>query len=423
MAWTSEQLNNAHIIQKVGRQLGASSRDIQIAIMAAIVESGLRNVNYGDRDSIGMFQQRNAWGSRSARLDPYQSSKMFFLGGADGQRGLLDIHNRGSLSMGVAAQTVQVSGYPDRYAQHQSEAASLLGKLGGGGGGGGGSRPGSDTVTPYSQQMAAQYAASHPQYAASHPAPKGTKGSQSFAPQTHLGDIPGLDTITNFSNPGRVGSIRPQDQADPPPSLVNGVGEMTADSSGIGEVSFGRVGDDPSGDSPVDTPRFGVPLEDPMAGIKMPTLGQLHQTTQTTTDFNFPDNATAAANGFKPGDDGVGNPGVVGIAKKFLGTPYVWGGTQPSGFDCSGFVQYVYGKMGKKLPRLSADQARSGPRIKLSDLKPGDLVGWDNSSRNVGADHIAIYIGGGKIIEAPRPGSHVQISNLYDTGRAWGVRM
>jgi cell wall-associated NlpC family hydrolase len=111
------------------------------------------------------------------------------------------------------------------------------------------------------------------------------------------------------------------------------------------------------------------------------------------------------------------------FAKRFIGTPYVWGGTTPSGFDCSGFTQYVFKKFGIDLPRVSADQGRMGKRISLDKLKPGELVFWDNSARNNGADHVAIYLGNGKIIEAPRPGRSVQISSMYDQANAWGVRL
>jgi len=127
MGFTSEQKRNASVIISVGRSLGASQRDILIALMAAFQESGIRSLNYGDRDSIGIFQQRNAWGSRSARLDPYQSARMFFLGGSQGQQGLLDKRNRNRLSLAQAAQAVQVSAFPNAYAKWQDEAASLLG--------------------------------------------------------------------------------------------------------------------------------------------------------------------------------------------------------------------------------------------------------------------------------------------------------
>lgn len=131
MAWSPEQISNAKVIIQVGRQLGASDRDITIALMAGWQESNLRNLTYGDRDSIGIFQQRNAWGSRSDRLSPAKSAQMFFLGGAGGQRGLFDFKNRDSFGLGQAAQKVQVSAYPDRYDQWQDESEQLLKELGG----------------------------------------------------------------------------------------------------------------------------------------------------------------------------------------------------------------------------------------------------------------------------------------------------
>lgn len=192
---------------------------------------------------------------------------------------------------------------------------------------------------------------------------------------------------------------------------VNGIGEITADDVGLGESFIPQPTQ-----SPLDSGEFRM---DPQQKFHMPTLADMgidHEgkTTVTTETFD------ADGNPIEPAPDASG---LIGFAKKFLGTPYVWGGTNPGGFDCSGFVQYVYGKFGVKLPRISADQARAGARVGLDKLQVGDLVAWDNSSRNNGADHIAIYIGNGLIIEAPRPGSSVQVNELYDTGRAWGVRI
>lgn len=113
---------------------------------------------------------------------------------------------------------------------------------------------------------------------------------------------------------------------------------------------------------------------------------------------------------------------IISEAKKYIGTPYVWGGGSPLGFDCSGFTQYVMGKFGIDLPRVSYQQANGGERVGMDSLRPGDLVAWDTSSRNNGADHIAIYIGDGKVIHAPKPGDAVKISKIWDAGRAWGVR-
>ena len=106
------------------------------------------------------------------------------------------------------------------------------------------------------------------------------------------------------------------------------------------------------------------------------------------------------------------------------GVPYRWAGASPSaGFDCSGLLQYVYKQMGIDLPRVSFQQANYGERVPLSKMKVGDLVAWDNSSRNNGADHIAMYIGNGQILEAARPGTNVRIRKLGKDEGAWGVKI
>jgi cell wall-associated NlpC family hydrolase len=115
---------------------------------------------------------------------------------------------------------------------------------------------------------------------------------------------------------------------------------------------------------------------------------------------------------------------VVEFARKQVGKPYAWGVSDPNrGFDCSGLVQFAFSRAGIQMPRVSYQQANSGQRVALNTLRPGDLVAWDNSSRNNGADHIAIYIGNGQIIEAPRPGIGVRIRKLGHNEGAWGVRV
>ncbi|WP_251861639.1 C40 family peptidase [Clostridium sp. Marseille-Q2269] len=98
---------------------------------------------------------------------------------------------------------------------------------------------------------------------------------------------------------------------------------------------------------------------------------------------------------------------VVGYAMQFQGVPYVWGGTSPSGFDCSGFVQYVYrNAAGKDLPRDTYGQIGAGERVSQDQLQPGDLVFPH-------AGHVGIYIGGGQIIHAPQTGDVVKISPIW----------
>jgi cell wall-associated NlpC family hydrolase len=98
--------------------------------------------------------------------------------------------------------------------------------------------------------------------------------------------------------------------------------------------------------------------------------------------------------------------GVVGIAMQYLGVPYVWGGASPSGFDCSGFVMYVFGKIGVSLPHSSYAQYGYGSPVSMSQLQPGDLVFFD------GLGHVGIYIGGGNFIHAPHTGDVVKISSM-----------
>ena len=90
---------------------------------------------------------------------------------------------------------------------------------------------------------------------------------------------------------------------------------------------------------------------------------------------------------------------IVANAKKHLGTPYVWGGSTPSGFDCSGFVQYVMKQSGISLPRTTTEQVKVGTAISKSSLQPGDLVFLQNTYRT-GVSHVGIYIGDGKMIHA-----------------------
>ncbi len=106
---------------------------------------------------------------------------------------------------------------------------------------------------------------------------------------------------------------------------------------------------------------------------------------------------------------------VISAAKKYLGVPYLWGGTDPNkGFDCSGFVQRVYGDLGIDVPRVSRDQARAGkPVASLAQAKPGDLVAFGSP-----VDHIGIYIGNNKMIAAPSRGDVVKIQDVYRTPTA-----
>jgi cell wall-associated NlpC family hydrolase len=98
---------------------------------------------------------------------------------------------------------------------------------------------------------------------------------------------------------------------------------------------------------------------------------------------------------------------VVGFARKFVGTRYVYGGSSPrSGFDCSGLVRYVYAHFGLSLPHSSYAQFNLGRRVARRSLRPGDLVFFN------GLGHVGMYVGNGRFIHAPHSGSRVRIERL-----------
>ncbi|MEZ0064697.1 cell wall-associated NlpC family hydrolase [Streptacidiphilus sp. MAP12-20] len=102
----------------------------------------------------------------------------------------------------------------------------------------------------------------------------------------------------------------------------------------------------------------------------------------------------------------------ISYAEAQLGKPYVWGGNGPYGYDCSGLVQQAYFRADIQLPRVAADQYRATTPISSSELRRGDLIFWSYSGRASGIHHVAIYLGGGRYIEAPHPGADVRISVL-----------
>jgi cell wall-associated NlpC family hydrolase len=115
------------------------------------------------------------------------------------------------------------------------------------------------------------------------------------------------------------------------------------------------------------------------------------------------------------GQLGEAHPEVVRIAENYLGVPYVWGGTTPSGFDCSGLVQYCYRQIGIDLPRTSRVQFHSGdyiPPDRLDLLKPGDLVFFGYGGDASQIHHVGLYVGGGTMIHAPYTGARVSRASL-----------
>jgi cell wall-associated NlpC family hydrolase len=114
---------------------------------------------------------------------------------------------------------------------------------------------------------------------------------------------------------------------------------------------------------------------------------------------------------------------VLGTAEQYLGVPYRWGGSTPAeGFDCSGYVRYVYGKQGVRLPRTSREQAKAGGRVtaRVSSLREGDLMLFAEPKQAI--SHVAIYAGNGRIIHSSSSGGGVRY-DVLDTRRGrWFVQ-
>ncbi len=123
---------------------------------------------------------------------------------------------------------------------------------------------------------------------------------------------------------------------------------------------------------------------------------------------------SAAVDGAVPSGGTAGEAAVVAEAQKYVGVPYLWGGTDPAkGLDCSGFTKLVYGNLGIELPRTSSQQATAGTAVaSLADARPGDLVFFDHSPGRPGIDHVGIYVGDGKMIAAPQPGDVVKVQEV-----------
>ncbi|MCH6468525.1 C40 family peptidase [Sinomonas terrae] len=155
-------------------------------------------------------------------------------------------------------------------------------------------------------------------------------------------------------------------------------------------ASFGQALAGALGSTSTALPSAGVGLAS--AGVGLAATGAV------------PASGNLAASGGVTGDE------IAADAQKYVGVPYLWGGTDPSkGLDCSGFVQRVYQDLGISLPRVVHDQMQAGtPVASLADAKPGDLL------VSFGGEHVAIYLGNGKAIDAPVPGQTIQVRDAWE---------
>ncbi|WP_214368389.1 C40 family peptidase [Pseudonocardia sp. H11422] len=246
---SDEQRDNAATIIGVAREMGAPPRAWLIALATAMQESTLRNINYGDRDSLGLFQQRPSmgWGSPAEVTDPVYSTTIFI-------ERLLQVPGWDQLPVTVAAQTVQRSAFPDAYAKWEGLAAALV------------------------QQLA--------------------------------------DIAAVPEHCGPTGATLPEGAA------------RTA-------ISF---------------------------------------------------------------------------ALREVGKPYVWGGTGPSTYDCSGLMLRAFQAAGIELPRVSRDQFNSGGHVPIDQAQPGDLLFYATDPSDPSTiHHVTLYMGDGQMVEAPYSGESVRV--------------
>jgi cell wall-associated NlpC family hydrolase len=127
--------------------------------------------------------------------------------------------------------------------------------------------------------------------------------------------------------------------------------------------------------------------------------------------------ATGAPTASAPGSSGGPGELALAAARQHVGTPYVWGGNSPGGFDCSGLMQWSYRQVGIELPRVSTDQAKVGTAVSADAARPGDLVFFERGA----VDHIGMYAGNGQWLVAPKKGDVVKLQDV-DLSAATTIR-
>lgn len=448
-SYSSEQLQNASTIISVGKQHGIPQRGWLIAMMTALVESGLRNLDHGHSDSVGLMQQRpsSGWGTAEQLQDPNYAVTAFYgklpAQGAGGvPPGLTQIVGWQQMGAGEAAQQVQVSAVPDAYGEREGEAAALIAQLNN-------SDeqpvpPGCDPAEPDDGGACAWV----------NPVPKGWSVGATFrqiGSWTWMGWHTGFDFAIGIGSPvyaaaaGTVSEVNPHG-ANPRSSawgnqVVIDHGRMSTD-EGVRFVSttYNHLHD------------FAVkPGDRVTAGQLVGHVGMTGNTFGPHLHFEVHDSPTPTFNWAAPAPDhfedpwawlnahregsgtcNSGDPGAgsvatkaIAAAKAELGVPYSFGGgtpsgptvgiTEPAGWDCSSYLQMAYfrasdGKI--NLPRTTYDQIDSSlvDLVSMKELQPGDLIfiKTDGSTWS----HVVMWLGKGKIIEEPRTGKVSRIAPL-----------
>jgi peptidoglycan DL-endopeptidase CwlO len=183
-----------------------------------------------------------------------------------------------------------------------------------------------------------------------------------------------------------------------PGTLVERIGTTTRQSRRSAGISLTETGDNGQAGGSVATPKKAP------SSSSRPKLGG---TANVSTGADTSTQTTAAPQASTSGS------AVLNVAARYLGVQYRWGGTKPSGFDCSGYTQYVYGVLGKHLPRTVAQQRAAARIIPRSQARVGDLVIFGNS-------HIGIFAGNGMMYDSPHRGMSVSLRKIYSGGVSFG---
>lgn len=398
-----------------GKQAGAKDDGIVVALMVVLQESRLNMyANSGnpeslalphdavghDHDSVGLFQQRDSWGSTSDRMDASTSAKLFY----DRLVPWMTAHPGASL--GKAAQGVQVSAFPDAYSQWEDAARQLAGGVtddsSGASGGSGCTQAVTGTGWKYPIVSVGTITSDwdpnrmHPVLGYARPhwgtdiggLPIGTDlvavadGTVSYADC----DESGLCQIDYDTDDGwRIRYLHIVAQS----WTVNKGDKVTA-----GQV-IAKLGNTGVG--------TGAHLH-----VETSPLDKIGDSQWCAFDASWSDRCTNPVDTFKEhGVDlatgtvtqvegaGPGGSGALDFARTKIGGPYVWGGEGPSGYDCSGLVRAAFASTGVSLPHSSASQCQAGTAVDASQAQAGDIVCWGSP-----AYHVAIYNGSGGIVGA-----------------------
>lgn len=431
--YSGVQLENAVVVMKAGADLGISRRGQTIAVMVAMGESSLTVLDHGDEagpDSRGLFQQRGngSWGSLEDRMDPYRSATSFY-------RALINVPGWETEEPTLAAHAVQRNADPYHYEKYWTPAEEVVAALAG-------EVAGTAVFgTSTTGQTCGTVGAAGPVVAGWTVPIPGVKVTSGFGMRKHpisgqylmhAGvDLPvpcgtsvfaaagGTVTWAGLARPGsgRTGNQIEIDHGDGTITtyghlLTGGFAVRAGQTVQPGQLIAGSGGD---------------PRRDP-AGAGSSTGCHLHfQTSEGGRWINPVD--FMAARGITFGQAAVDftqagtgqTPGAqtaLAFAQQQLGDQYsqtTQGGCGPDWWDCSCLMRESWSTAGKVLPRVSRDQWGATTRITREQLQVGDLVFWSDNGAASGIYHVAMYVGDGKVLHAPRPGSQVEIVTIWQT--------